>query len=55
MKTVMAKQHEIIRKWYVVDAEGMVLGRLSSEVAKILRGIPDFLPHADTGICYNHK
>lgn len=51
MKTFMAKPKEIKRKWYVVDAEGKVLGRLASEVAKILRGKhkPDFTPHVDTG------
>lgn len=51
MKTIMAKQHEIKRKWYVVDAEGKILGRIASEVAKILRGKnkPEFTPHADVG------
>lgn len=51
MKTFMAKPKEIKRKWYVVDAEGAVLGRLASEVAKILRGKhkPEFTPHVDTG------
>jgi large subunit ribosomal protein L13 len=51
MKTFMAKAEEVKRKWYVVDAEGKVLGRLASEVAKILRGKnkPDFTPHVDTG------
>ena len=41
----------IDRKWYVVDAEGMTLGRLASEVAKVLRGKnkPIFTPHIDTG------
>ena len=38
MKTYMAKPAEVERKWYVVDAEGKPLGRLSSEVASILRG-----------------
>ncbi len=38
MKTLMAKAEEVQRKWYVVDADGLVLGRLASEVAKILRG-----------------
>jgi len=37
-KTYMAKPNEVQRKWYVVDAEGKPLGRLASEVAKILRG-----------------
>lgn len=51
MKTYMAKANEVKRKWYVVDAEGKVLGRLASEVAKILRGKhkPDYTPHVDTG------
>jgi large subunit ribosomal protein L13 len=51
MKTFMAKAEEVQRKWYVIDAEGLVLGRLASEVAKILRGKnkPDFTPHVDTG------
>ena len=47
----MAKPKEVFRKWYVVDAEGKPLGRLASEVAKILRGKhkPEFTPHVDTG------
>ncbi|HHW48536.1 MAG TPA: 50S ribosomal protein L13 [Clostridiaceae bacterium] len=51
MKTYMAKAKEVKRKWYVVDAEGKVLGRLASEVAKILRGKhkPNYTPHVDTG------
>lgn len=51
MKTFMAKSHEVKRKWYVVDAEGKPLGRLASEVAKILRGKnkPEYTPHVDTG------
>ncbi|OZI13183.1 50S ribosomal protein L13 [Bacillaceae bacterium SAOS 7] len=49
--TYMAKASEIERKWYVVDAEGKTLGRLSSEVASILRGKhkPTYTPHVDTG------
>ena len=49
--TFMAKGHEVERKWLVVDAEGKTLGRLSSEVAAILRGKnkPTFTPHVDTG------
>ncbi|QPC48067.1 50S ribosomal protein L13 [Mangrovibacillus cuniculi] len=49
--TYMAKANEIERKWYVVDAEGKTLGRLSSEVASILRGKhkPTFTPNVDTG------
>ena len=51
MKTYMAKGETVDRKWYVVDADGMVLGRLSSQVAAILRGKhkPIFTPHVDTG------
>ncbi len=51
MKTYMANPDKIERKWYVVDAAGCTLGRLSSEVAKILRGKnkPEFTPHIDTG------
>ncbi|KYD11042.1 50S ribosomal protein L13 [Heyndrickxia sporothermodurans] len=49
--TYMANANNIERKWYVVDAEGKTLGRLSSEVASILRGKhkPTFTPHVDTG------
>ena len=51
MKTFMASPATIERKWYVVDATGHTLGRLSSEVAKVLRGKnkPTFTPHIDTG------
>jgi large subunit ribosomal protein L13 len=51
MKTFMAKNQEVQRKWYVVDASGKPLGRLASEVAKILRGKhkPIYTPHVDTG------
>jgi large subunit ribosomal protein L13 len=51
MKTFMASPATIERKWYVVDATDMTLGRLSSEVAKVLRGKnkPIFTPHIDTG------
>ena len=51
MKTYMAKAESLERKWYVVDADGMVLGRLASQVAAILRGKnkPIFTPHVDTG------
>lgn len=51
MKTFMASPATIDRKWYVVDAEGMTLGRLASEVAKVLRGKnkPIFTPHMDCG------
>jgi len=51
MKTFMAKAEEVSRKWYLIDAEGKPLGRLASEVAKILRGKnkPTYTPHIDTG------
>lgn len=51
MKTFMANPDKIERKWYVVDAEGQTLGRLTSEIAKVLRGKnkPEFTPHVDTG------
>ncbi len=51
MKTFMASPATIDRKWYVVDATGMTLGRLASEIAKVLRGKnkPIFTPHIDTG------
>ena len=51
MKTFSATPRDITKRWYVVDAEDLVLGRLASEVAKILRGKhkPIFTPHMDTG------
>jgi len=51
MKTPSAKKEEVEQAWFVADAEGKVLGRLASEVAKILRGKhkPIFTPHVDTG------
>ena len=51
MKSFMASPATIERKWYVIDAEGQTLGRLSSEIAKILRGKnkPTFTPFIDTG------
>ena len=51
MKTFMASPATIDRKWYVVDAEGQTLGRLASEVAKVLRGKnkPIYTPHIDCG------
>jgi large subunit ribosomal protein L13 len=50
-RTFSPRPRDIERRWYVVDADGAVLGRLASEVAKILRGKhkPIFAPHADTG------
>ena len=51
MKTYMANPDKIEKKWYVVDAQGQTLGRLTSEIAKVLRGKnkPEFTPHVDTG------
>lgn len=51
MKTYTPKASEIQRGWHVVDAEGLVLGRMATEVARILRGKhkPTFAPHMDTG------
>ena len=48
MKSFMASPATIERKWYVVDATGYTLGRLSSEVAKVLRGTSQSLPHTST-------
>ncbi len=51
MKTFVAKEHEIEKKWYLVDATDRILGRLASQIAIRLRGKhkPIFTPHADTG------
>ena len=51
MKSFMASPATIERKWYVVDAQGKTLGRLASEIAKVLRGKnkPIYTPHIDTG------
>ena len=51
MKTKSFAKHEIDRSWFVVDADDQVLGRMASEIAKILRGKhkPTFQPHVDTG------
>ncbi len=51
MRTYSPKPSEIVRSWHVVDAEGLVLGRLATEVATVLRGKhrPTFAPHLDTG------
>ncbi len=51
MKSYMAKPETVERKWYVVDATGMSLGRLASQVASVLRGKnkPTFTPHVDAG------
>lgn len=51
MQTVSIRKEDVVHKWYVVDAENQVLGRLASEVAKVLRGKhkPSYTPHVDTG------
>jgi len=51
MKTYSAKKGEITREWYVVDAEGQILGRLATQIADRLRGKgkPGYTPHVDTG------
>lgn len=51
MKTKSAKPSEVERRWFLVDAEGKVLGRMASEIAKVLRGKhkPQYTPHVDTG------
>jgi len=51
MKGFIAKPNEVERKWYVINAEGKTLGRLSTEVATLLRGKhkPTYTPHVDTG------
>ena len=51
MSSYIAKPETVERKWYVIDADGVVLGRLASQVALMLRGKhkPTFTPHVDTG------
>lgn len=51
MRTFSPKPDDITRRWHVVDADGLVLGRMSTEVARVLRGKhkPIFAPHVDTG------
>lgn len=51
MKSFMAKTNEVDRKWYVIDAENKVLGRMATEIANILSGKnkPIYTPHVDTG------
>ena len=51
MKTFVPKKSDISRKWYIIDASGKPVGRIATEVAKILRGKnkPTFTPHLDTG------
>ncbi len=50
-KTLTAKPSEIVRKWHVVDAEGMIVGRMATQIATILRGKhkPSYTPNIDTG------
>lgn len=50
-KTYMAKKEEVDRKWWTVDAEGKIVGRLASEIAVVLMGKhrPTYTPHVDTG------
>ncbi len=51
MKSYMARPQQVERKWHVIDAEGQTLGRLASEIARILRGKnkPQYTPHVDVG------
>jgi large subunit ribosomal protein L13 len=51
LKTYSAKKSEVTRDWYVVDAEGQILGRLATQIADRLRGKgkPEYTPHVDTG------
>lgn len=51
VRTYMAKEGDVEKKWYVVDADGLVLGRLAASVARVLRGKnkPTFTPHVDVG------
>ena len=51
VKSYMARPLEVERRWYVVDAEGQTLGRLATEIARLLRGKnkPQYTPHVDTG------
>jgi large subunit ribosomal protein L13 len=51
MKTYMARSEDVEKRWYLIDGEGKTVGRLSSKIARILRGKekPQFTPHADIG------
>ena len=51
MKTIMPKKAEVAKKWYLIDADGLVLGRLASQIAMILRGKnkPTYTPNTDLG------
>ena len=50
-KTKSAKKEEVVRKWFIVDAENQVVGRIASQIAHILRGKhkPSYTPHVDCG------
>jgi len=50
-KTKSAKSSEVVRKWHIIDADGLVVGRLCTKIATILRGKhkPSYTPHTDTG------
>ncbi len=51
MKTFMQRPEDVKRKWFIVDADGKILGRLATSIATILRGKnkPEYTPHVDTG------
>jgi large subunit ribosomal protein L13 len=51
MKTFVAREQDVVKKWYVVDAKDQVIGRLATQIAMVLRGKtkPIFTPHCDTG------
>ncbi len=58
MTTISAKDSEVVRAWHVIDLEGQTLGRVSTQIASLLRGKhkPTFTPHVDTGdyvVCIN--
>jgi large subunit ribosomal protein L13 len=50
-KTKSQKKEDVVRNWYIIDAEGEIVGRLATKIAHVLRGKhkPDFTPHVDTG------
>jgi large subunit ribosomal protein L13 len=51
MKSYVARPHAVERKWHLIDAEGQTLGRLATEISRLLRGKhkPQYTPHVDTG------
>lgn len=51
MKTFMKRPEDVKRDWFIVDADGLILGRLATKIAMILRGKnkPEYTPHVDTG------